>query len=131
MVSSSPVARIPGHTVRPCEHSVPVYAVWAHDVDSSLADVFMCFFQDPERPLPLHTFMCFFHNPEGSLPLHTLVRFSSDPEGSNRLRMTMDSLRDSEDSLCSYTAFLPFCLDSEEPGQVVEKKAFLARYVAH
>ncbi len=44
--------------------------------------------------------------------------------------MTMDSLRDSEDSLRSYTAFLPFYLDSEEPGQVVEKKVFLARYVA-
>jgi hypothetical protein len=61
---------------------------------------------------------------------YTFARASSSPEGSNLLRMTMDSRWDSEDSRCSYTAFLPFCLDSEEPGQVVEKKAFLAHYVA-
>jgi hypothetical protein len=130
LVSSSPVARFPGHTVRSCELSVPVYTVWAHDVDSSPTDAFMCFFQDSEESFPLHTSMHFFHNPEGLLPIYTFARASFSPEGSNLLRMTMDSRWDSEDSRCSYTAFLPFCLDSGEPGQVVEKKAFLAHYVA-
>jgi hypothetical protein len=80
LVSSSPVARLPGRAVRSCEHFAPVYAVWAHDVDSSPTDTFMCFVQSPEGLLLMHTFVCFFHDSEEPLPAHTSKTFGMIPK---------------------------------------------------